>query len=180
MLGPDRQNAARMITVNSRNYDGTLKRSWDCELIERRGSLLVLFGEFESDVDHADLGRIEKGTISYEYYWLDRWYNIFRFHDPSGTLRNFYCNISLPPQFSGEVLDYVDLDIDVLVWPDLTYAVLDQEDYVAAAIAFDYPTYVKTEVERTLSGLVELIESGNLPAETEMSATSAADLREKP
>jgi protein associated with RNAse G/E len=86
----------------------------------------------------------------------------------------------LPPQFSGEVLDYVDLDIDVLVWPDLTYAVLDQDDYVAAAIAFDYPTYVKTEVERTLSGLVELIESGNLPAETEMSATSAADLREKP
>ena len=152
-----------MITVNSRTYDGTIKRSWTCELIEKNDSLLVFVGEFDRDVDHPDLGRIIKGTVSDEYYWLDRWYNIFRFHQPSGRLRNFYCNINMPPRFDGHVLDYVDLDIDIVVWPDLRYEVLDRADYARNAAAFGYPAEVQTKVEESLNELLELIESGRLP-----------------
>ncbi|HVF29506.1 MAG TPA: hypothetical protein VNA22_00995, partial [Pyrinomonadaceae bacterium] len=72
-----------MITINSRKYDGTIRRAWTCEFIEQRDSLLLFVGEFEAAVEHRDLGRIEAGTVSYEYYWLDRWYNIFRFHEPA-------------------------------------------------------------------------------------------------
>ena len=167
-----------MITVNSRSYDGSIRRSWTCELIERQVPLLVFVGEFDDDVDHPDLGRIEKGTVSYEYYWFDRWYNIFRFHLPNGELRNFYCNISMPPQFDGEVLDYVDLDIDIVVWPDLRHTVLDREDYVANARRFGYPPEVNAKVEDTLNELLELIASRDLPGGAELFATSAADRRE--
>jgi protein associated with RNAse G/E len=146
-----------MITVNSRGYDGTIRRSWKCELIERVDPLLVFVGEFDDDVEHPDLGRIEKGTKSYEYYWLDRWYNIFRFYTPAGELRNFYCNISMPPQFDGEVLDYIDLDIDIVVWPDHRYSVLDRDDYVANSAKFGYPAEVNAKVEQTLNELLELI-----------------------
>lgn len=146
-----------MITVNSRGCDGSIRRSWKCELIERRDSLLVFVGEFEHAVEHPDLGRIEKGTVSYEYYWLDRWYNIFRFHSPAGELRNFYCNISMPPTFEGDVLDYVDLDIDIVVWPDFRYDVLDREDYEANSKKFGYSAEVNARVEETLNELLELI-----------------------
>lgn len=169
-----------MITVNSRKYDGAIRRTWTCELIKQEGSLLTLVGEFVTTVDHPDLGRIEKGTVSYEYYWLDRWYSIFRFHEPSGTLRNFYCNINMPPSFSGDALDYVDLDIDILVWPDLRYYVLDRDDYETNATRFGYPTHIKEKVEEALNELLELIETGNLPGAAEMSATSAAERRERP
>lgn len=156
-----------MITVNSRKYDGAIRRTWQCELIRQEGSLLALVGEFETAVDHPDLGHIEKGTISYEYYWLDRWYSIFRFHEPSGSLRNFYCNINLPPSFSGGVLDYVDLDIDILVWPDHSYRVLDRDDFETNATRFGYSTHIKEKVEGTLNDLLELIETRSLPAPAE-------------
>ena len=135
-----------MITVNSRKYDGTIRRTWHCELIGARGSLLELSGEFENDVYHPELGHIRKGTVSYEYYWLDRWYNIFRFHEPTGELRNYYCNVNMPPSFGNETLDYIDLDIDVLVRPDQSYVVLDQDDFKHSTEMFGYPDDLQAKV----------------------------------
>ena len=162
-----------MITVNSRKYDGTIRRSWKCELLEQRDSLLVFLGEFEAAVDHSDLGHIEKGTVSYEYYWLDRWYNAFRFHTVEGALRYYYFNINMPPTFAGGVLDYVDLDIDVLVQPDLAYTVLDLEDFSANAQSFGYPAEVRSGAEAALEEVLAAIEQKNVPGAPELFATSA-------
>ncbi|MEP6705647.1 MAG: DUF402 domain-containing protein [Acidobacteriota bacterium] len=167
-----------MIVVNARKFDGTISRTWHCDLQERRDSLLVFVGEFETEVEHADLGLIKKGTVSYEYYWLDRWYNIFRFHEPSGELRNFYCNISMPAKFDGKILDYVDLDIDVITGPDLITSVLDREDFERNAKTFDYPAGLCSKVETTLSDLLELFEKRDVPGVPELFATSRATSRE--
>ena len=166
-----------MITVNSRNYDGSVRKSWQCEIIETRGSLLRLIGKFDTDVYHPDLGHIAKGTVSYEYYWLDRWYNIFRFHAPTGELRNYYCNISMPPAFENDTLDYVDLDIDVLVRTDFSYVVLDRDDFERSAEIFGYPTELKAKVEKTLDELIEIIDARRVPDLPELFATSDTSRR---
>ncbi len=166
-----------MITVNSRKMDGTIRRSWTCELIEETDSLLVFVGKFAEDVSHPELGEISAGTTSYEYYWLDRWYSIFRFHEPSGSLRNFYCNLNMPPSFNDGILDYVDLDIDVVVWPDQSYKILDLDDYEKNAVLLGYSHDVKEKVEGTLKELLERIERKDLPEVPNKFATSAVDLR---
>ena len=168
-----------MITVNSRTYDGTIKRSWKAELLEQRDSLLTLAGEFEMAVEHPDLGYIRKGTISYEYYWLDRWYNIFRFHEPSGELKNYYFNINMPPKFEGEVLDYIDLDIDVLVKPDWRCLVLDRDDFERNAALFGYSEDINVKVEQTLDELLKSIGERSVPGLPELFATSPSALRER-
>jgi protein associated with RNAse G/E len=125
--------------------------------------LLVLDGEFEQDIEHDLLGRIASGTLSREYYWMDRWYNVFRFSDPNEQLKSFYCNINVPPNFDGEVLSYVDLDIDVLVQPDFTYQVLDLEDFERHAKLYEYPEDVKAHTRRALNDLIDLIEARAFP-----------------
>ncbi len=161
-----------MITVNSRKFDGTIRRSWQCEFVERRDSLLVFVGEFDADIQHTDLGLIKKGTISYEYFWLDRWYNIFRFHEPAGELRNFYGNIAMPPKFENGILDYVDLDIDVLISPDFTPTILDRDEYERNAVTFGYAAEVKANVEGALKELLEVFETRGMLAVPELFATS--------
>src|SRR5262245_57686061 len=69
---------ARLITVNARKYDLNVRKSWTCRLVEQNNPLVALVGEFDSDISHAGLGSISRGTISEEFYWLDRWYNVFR------------------------------------------------------------------------------------------------------
>ena len=161
-----------MITVNSRKYDGAIRRSWTCELVEQDDDLVVAVGTFDADVNHSDLGLITKGTMSYEYFWLDRWYNIFRFVTADGAFRNFYCNLCMPPQFSNGVLDYVDLDIDVVVNADFSYRILDRDDFETNSELYRYPIEVRDRVDTTLGELLELIKIRDLPGASEVFATT--------
>lgn len=151
------------ITINSRKFDGEIRRSWKADLIERKNSLLLFVGEFEQEIKHPNLGVIRRGTVSYEYYWLDRWYNIFRFHEPNGDLRNFYCNINKPPIFENNVLDYIDLDIDILVWTDFSYEVLDVDEFEENAECFQYTEVLTEKVEKTCLELSKMIELREFP-----------------
>lgn len=155
--------AERQITINSRKYDGHIRRTWPGGLISESEDRLVVVGRFREDVQHDDLGLIKQGTVSFEHFWLDRCYNIFRFHEPDGRLRNYYCNITMPPTFADDVIDYVDLDLDVIVWPEKGYEVLDRDDLEKNAIKYGYPEEVVAKAERSLAELINLIESGGLP-----------------
>lgn len=152
-----------LVTINSRNYDGTIRRSWRCRFAKQCGSRLSFDGVFDRDIEHQDLGIIRRGTVSYEYYWLDRWYNVFRFHEPDGEFRNFYCNINTPPIFRRGVLDYVDLDLDIVIWPGGSFKILDQDEFALNVDVFNYPPDVIAAALGTVRDLVGLIESGKFP-----------------
>lgn len=152
-----------IIRINARKYDGEIHRSWECKILEQDDSLLTFVGEFDREVIHTDLGLIRRGTISYEYYWLDRWYNVFRFHEPDSSLRNFYCNVNAPPVFANNILDYVDLDIDVLVWKDFNYKILDMEEFESNSLKYSYPVNVIENAKKSLDELIKMINNRYFP-----------------
>ncbi len=158
---------ANPVVINARKFDGSIRRTWSAELKETREDLMIFLGIFEHEVKHEQLGIIRSGTLSYEYYWTDRWYNVFRFHEPDGGLRNYYCNVNMPPAFSDGVLDYVDLDIDVIVWPDGRHDVLDLDDFEANARLYAYPENVVQRAEAALAELLAMIGRGDFPFRTD-------------
>ena len=151
------------VNVRAYKYDGALHRSWGAELVRKEGSLVVLDAKFPDEIVHELLGTIAAGTHSLEYYWLDRWYNVFRFAEPDGKLRNYYCNVNVPAKFDGETLSYVDLDLDILVDPNFSYSILDVEDFERNARLYGYTEEVKTNARQALAELVDLIESRAFP-----------------
>ena len=151
------------VIVNSRGFEGAIRKTWKVELIQQDESVLTLAGIFDAEVNHPRLGFIRRGTISFEYYWLNRWYNVFRFHEPDGSFRNYYCNISMPPIFENRIIDYVDLDIDIVVWKDFTYIVLDEDEYESRAAVFNYPKIVRKNTQNALAELIRLIETKKFP-----------------
>ena len=153
----------RIVTVNSRKFDNKIHRTWTAYFVEQNSSLLSLVGKFEKEIKHEALGVIGRGTISYEFYWFHRHYNIFRFHEPAGKLRNFYCNLSLRPKLENDVLDYVDLDIDVLVDADFGFRILDSEEYEENAARFSYGNELKNTIEKNLQELLALIKNRQFP-----------------
>ena len=161
--------SSRQITINALKYDGELRRSWEAGLIREGPDLIVAVGVFEQSVRHNDLGLIQQGTVSFEYFWPERWYNVFRFHEPDGRFRNFYCNISMPPTFSDRVLDYVDLDIDVVIWADLRYEVLDRDDFERNRSRYRYPPDIVKKVHDSLDELTDEIANRQFPFTTHLS-----------
>ena len=151
------------ITVRVLKYDGTEYRRWDATLAERRESLVVLDAVFADEVRHHLLGDINRGTRTIEYYWLDRWYNVFRFLETDGTTKLFYCNVNMPPTISTSSLTYIDLDIDILVRPDFSYQILDLEEFAANAARYGYPEHVKRRAHEAVDKLIAMIKSRQAP-----------------
>lgn len=152
-----------IITINSRKYDQSIRRSWNCKFIQETADYLVFLGEFETEVNHKQLGVIRPATISCEYYWKNEYYNVFRFHEPDGEFRNFYCNVNMPPVMMNNTLDYVDLDVDILVWKDFSIEILDIDEYETNKEKFSYPAKLQQKVSESIETLLSKIKHREFP-----------------
>jgi protein associated with RNAse G/E len=151
------------IVVRSCKHDGRVHRSWPARLARRESSLIVLDAFFAEEVRHSLIGTIEAGTLSTEFFWTDRWYSVFRFQAPDNRLLKFYCNINTPPTFESNLLTFVDLDVDVLVEPDFSYKVLDEDEFERHAELYQYPAVFHSKVQEALDELRHLIEHRQFP-----------------
>jgi len=73
---------------------------------------------------------LREGDRFVEKYFNDRWYNIFEIHDcDTDVLKGWYCNVTYPAVFEDGVVSYVDLALDLLVYPDGRQLVLDEDEF---------------------------------------------------
>jgi protein associated with RNAse G/E len=69
----------------------------------------------------------------------------------------------MPPRFENGVLDYVDLDIDLLVWKDFSFEILDREEFENNSVAYAYSDNVRAMANNSLRELKGLIERREFP-----------------
>jgi len=86
-----------------------------------------------------------------ERYFHNRWYNIFEIHGREDDhLKGWYCNVTWPAEFSPGKIAYVDLALDLLVYPNGETLILDEDEF--ASLTLDPATRRKAR-----QGLQELI-----------------------
>ena len=126
----------RPLTVIKRNLQGQETWRYRGQLLHQHANRVTLVAYF--DREDADLHGMPlcKGDRFIETYYTDRWYNVFeiRAHDDN-HLRGWYCNIALPASITGDVISYIDLALDLLVFPDGRQMVLDFEEFTALDIS---------------------------------------------
>jgi protein associated with RNAse G/E len=165
--------AGKKITVRVLKHDGAEHRRWNASLSYREGNLIVLDAEFDVDVSHELLGEIKRNTKTVEYYWLNHWYNVFRFLKEDGSTRLWYCNINTPPKLAGDTLSYVDFDIDILVQPDFSFQVLDEVEFETNARLYGYSDEEKSNTRSAVTQLIAMIEQRDFPFVVESSSMSS-------
>ncbi|HET8912260.1 MAG TPA: DUF402 domain-containing protein [Ktedonobacteraceae bacterium] len=72
-----------------------------------------------------------------QFFWPERWYMLSAFYE-GRDLRHTYANVIQPPTIEIERLHYTDLDLSLLVKPDLTYETLTQAEFEHAAETLFY------------------------------------------
>ena len=108
--------------VEELRYTGTLR--------QRTDDYLCIDATFS--LDDRDLGYIalRRGDRFREWFYVGRWYNIFRVADAdSGALKGWYCNIARPPCVTSHTISAEDLCLDLFVYPDGRTLLLDAEDF---------------------------------------------------
>lgn len=169
------ESAGAPITVRVLKHDGTEYRRWDAKLSHREGELIVLDGQFDVDVSHELLGEIKRGMKTVEYYWANRWYNVFRFLNEDDSTRQWYCNINTPPQLENDTLSYIDLDIDILVQPDFSFKVLDEDEFEMNAKRYGYSEEEKLRALSAIDEVIGMIERRQFPFVLDDTSVSFAE-----
>ena len=84
------------------------------------------------DMDDRDFHGLtfRRGDRFIETHYSDRWYNVLAIHDvDTGDLKGWYCNIVRPAAIDDATISAEDLALDLVVLPDGSQFVLDEDEY---------------------------------------------------
>jgi protein associated with RNAse G/E len=101
-------------------------------LLERGDTYVLIEANFNRDDTMVHGVMFRRGDPFVEIYYSDRWYNVFEVHDAEdGRIKCWYCNVTLPAEWLGGEIVYVDLALDLFVYPDGHQLVLDEDEFEA-------------------------------------------------
>ena len=113
--------------IHSYKHDGTIHRSWDeAVLLDIKDNYLV-FGNDRTIVQEADGRTWKTKEPAIMYFFEDRWFNIIAQKKENGIY--YYCNMASPYVLEDNTIKYIDYDLDLRVFADGTYKVLDRSEY---------------------------------------------------
>jgi hypothetical protein len=118
------------VRVEKKNLAGDVTYGYEGKMLSRDGHSITI----EALFDRADMPFVDTilrtGDRFVEYYFDDRWYNIFEIHDRDDErIKGWYCNVCRPASFEDGIVSYVDLALDLWVSPDGRQTVLDEDEF---------------------------------------------------
>ena len=139
-----------VLRVHKLDTQGAIVLTYEAMLAERLSDGVRLDALWTRPT--TDLGYVIFATGDHftEWYYSDRWYNIFEITSPDGTLKGWYCNAAAPADIGDDQIFCRDLLLDLWVTPDGATLVLDEDEF-AAETALDDATR-----DQALAGLTEL------------------------
>ena len=120
-----------MITVSKLNSIGETKIQYQGEIIERLSNGVVIQAYWKHPTKDLGYTRFEPGDRFIEYYYTNRWFNIFDISTANGERKGWYCNIAEPAFIYDNHIEQVDLLLDIWVDPRGIPLLLDEDEFEA-------------------------------------------------
>jgi predicted RNA-binding protein associated with RNAse of E/G family len=121
-----------MITVFKLDPQGEVKVQYQGEVIERDAHSVIIQASWTMPARDLGYTQFEPGDRFTEYYYADRWFNIFDIADKDEVRKGWYCNIAEPADIANDTIKQIDLLLDVWVNPQGQPLLLDEDEFAAA------------------------------------------------
>ncbi len=119
------------VTVIKNDHTGHAVRRYTGDVIARGDTWICLDAHFERTIV-ADYVTFGQGDRVREWFYSDRWYNIFELHAAADdALKGWYCNLTRPARIGADEVAADDLALDVFVSPSGAVLILDEDAYTA-------------------------------------------------
>lgn len=149
------------VYIQSFKHDGSLHRTW-CRgfVLEANDERMVVVTD-KTWVIEADGRRWLTREPAVCFFYPHAWFNVISMIRMSGIY--YYCNLASPSLYDGEAIKNIDYDLDVKLYPDGGYQILDENEYAEHARQMEYPEDVRHIVERQVDDLIALMDKGAEP-----------------
>ncbi len=155
--------------IKSFKYNGHLHRTWlenwlvpnESLFPEHREAGLLVCVNHNTMIREANGKEWQSRIPGVTFFLPAVWHNVVALIEQAGI--RYYCNISSKPLLNGNVITYIDYDLDVIKYPNGQTIVVDRDEYEVNSRLYRYPVSVKEQVEQSLQLLLQRIERLDIP-----------------
>jgi len=149
------------VQIHSYKHNGRIHRIWQ-ETTVLKGTANIVIGANERTLVTESDGRTwltREPSIC--YFHAEHWFNIICMLREDGVY--YYCNLSSPFVYENNAIKYIDYDLDIKVFPDMSYALLDEDEYELHRKVMGYPPVIDQILKKNVDKLISWIQQKRGP-----------------
>lgn len=149
--------------IHSYKHDGSIHRAWDEAVLLEQTDEYLVFGNEKTKVTESNGRTWKTKEPAVLYFFKNQWFNVIGQCKKDGIY--YYCNIASPFVIEGKTIKYIDYDLDLRVFPDGSFKVLDKGEYNYHKNKMKYPDDLDVILKEELSYLIEKCKAKVFPFE---------------
>jgi len=119
------------IIIHKLNHEREETFRYPGRVLARDQRSVILEAFFNREPMELGYVTLKPGDRFVEYFYSDRWYNVFTIYDADdGQLKGWYCNITRPAAIAEGSVRAEDLALDYFVQPAGREFILDEDEFV--------------------------------------------------
>ena len=134
-------------------HNGKIHRAWDEAILLDVKKDYMVFGNNKTIVTEAAGNTWKTKEPAVMYFFKDEWFNIIVQFKKDGIY--YYCNIATPFILEEGTIKYIDYDLDLRVFPNGSYKILDRLEYKYHKKAMSYSEDLDEVVNGALNDLIQ-------------------------
>ncbi len=139
--------------IHGYKHNHQIYKSWDEAILLEIHDDYLIFGNDKTKVTELDGRTWRTKQPAILYFFRNHWYNIIGYYKKDKIY--YYCNIASPFVVEEGAIKFIDYDLDLKVFPDGSFKVLDYGEYNYHKKIMKYPKKIDTILKYELSNLIE-------------------------
>jgi hypothetical protein len=141
------------LTINCYKHNGKIHRSWDEATVLDITDEYLVCANNKAKVTENDGRSYYTNEPAIIFFYKNKWYNVIAQLKSHGLF--YYCNIATPYVIDENIIKYIDYDLDLRVFPDGGFRVLDRNEYKYHKKLMHYSDDLDLVLRSELSKLIE-------------------------
>ena len=142
------------LQIHCYKHNGRLERISDEATVLEVNDDWIVCGNYKTTITEDDGRSYKTKEPAILFFYKKRWFNVI------GQLKKYglfyYCNIATPYLIEDSIIKYIDYDLDLRVFPDGGFRVLDRNEYNYHRRIMHYPKELDIILKNELSSLIEM------------------------
>lgn len=140
--------------IHCYKHNGLIYKIWDQAIVLDITDKYLVLGNENVKVTKSDGRSWKTKEPAILFFYYDRWFNVVSQLKTQGTF--YYCNIASPFVIDGNIVKYIDYDLDLRVFPDWGYRILDRNEYNYHKKLLKYGKDLDFILRSELSALIDM------------------------
>ena len=121
----------------------------------------IVCGNYMVDVTEPEGHSYKTKELAIIYFYKHNWFNCIAQLKSFGLF--YYCNMAFPYIIDDNVIKYIDYDLDLRVFPDGGYKILDHNEYKYHKKKMKYPEEIDIIINKELQKLIKMRKNNEGP-----------------